>query len=217
MANENLFKEFIQTYQSNYKLGLPGKEGQLSMKPYLGLDKHIDIKPTFNARKGAVLALMYPHKNQPHIALMERPDYEGVHAGQISFPGGKIEKTDKSPLHAALREANEEIGIFPEQVNVIGPITEVFVLASNFLVYPFVGFMEERPKFIPDAREVQEIIEVPLEYLMNPAIIGEKEMKSKAGFFLKAPYYDIQGKILWGATAMMISEIIEISKREIIV
>jgi len=216
MGNANLFREFILTYQENYKLGLPGKRGQLPMKPYLGLDKHIDVKPTFSARKGAVLALIYPYKNEPHLALMERPDYGGVHAGQISFPGGKIETTDKSPLHAALREANEEIGIIEHQVEIIGPITEVFVLASNFIVYPFIGYMEERPEFIPDEREVQEIIEVPLSHLMNPDIVGEKKMKSKAGFFLKAPYYDIQGKTLWGATAMMISEIIEISKRELI-
>jgi 8-oxo-dGTP pyrophosphatase MutT (NUDIX family) len=185
------------------------------MKPYVGLDRNMDITPSFNAKKGAVLALFYPINEVPHLALMQRPNYDGVHAGQISFPGGKIEPFDKSPLHAALREANEEIGIIQEQVEIIGPITEVFVLASNFLVYPFVGYMQERPNFIPDHREVEAIIEVPLHHFMNSAIIGEKEMHTKAGFFLKAPYYDVNGKALWGATAMMISEIITINQPQL--
>jgi 8-oxo-dGTP pyrophosphatase MutT (NUDIX family) len=210
-----MFKNFIETYHINYQKGLPGKSGQLPMKPYVGLDKHIDIKPTNNAKKGAVLALIYPIEDIPHLALMQRPNYDGVHSGQISFPGGKIEDFDKSPLHAALREANEEIGIIQEQVEIIGPITEVFVLASNFLVYPFVGYMSQRPDFLPDKREVEAIIEVPLHHFMNPNIIGEKEMQTKAGFFLKAPYYDVNGMPLWGATAMMISEIVAISRAEI--
>ncbi len=215
MEESRFFKEFIKEYKNSYSLGLPGKKGQLPMKPYLGIERNIEIKPTFNVKKGAVLALLYPYKNEPHVALMQRPNYGGVHGGQISFPGGKIEQTDKSPLHAALREANEEIGVFPEDINIIGPITEVFVLASNFLVYPFVGYVNKRPKFIPDKREVEEIIEVPFKHLANPSVIGEKEMPSKAGFFLKAPYYDINGRVLWGATAMMISEIVEIKTRQI--
>ncbi len=210
MSWESDFQEFIDRFKTNYNRGLPGKKGQYKMKPYVGLDKKLDFPATKNARKGAVLALLYPIDNIPHLALMQRPIYDGVHGGQISFPGGKIEEDDKSPLHAAIREANEEVGVIPDIVNAIGPITEVFVLASNFLVYPFMAYAEERPDFIIDRREVEALIEIPFHIFLEPSIVKEKKIRSKAGFDLNAPYFDIEGKVLWGATAMMISEIIEI-------
>ena len=206
------FDQFIEELESNYRKGLPGKPGQLLMKPYVGISKNIDVPPTPSARKGAVLALFYPVDNIPHLALMLRPDYDGVHGGQISFPGGKVELDDKSPMHAALREANEEVGVISDHVNIIGPVTEVFVLASNFLVLPFIGYTESRPHFVIDRREVEELIEIPFSYLMNDKIIKQKKIRSKAGFDLNAPYFDINGKVLWGATAMMINEIITLAK-----
>lgn len=210
MSRELDFQRFIERFRTNYNKGLPGKKGQHKMKPYVGLDKKLDFPVNRNARKGAVLALLYPKENIPHIALMQRPLYDGVHGGQISFPGGKIEIEDKSPLNAALREANEEVGVIPHTVNAIGPITEVFVLASNFLVYPFMAYSEERPDFVIDRREVESLMEIPFHDFLEPSIIKEKKIRSKAGFDLNAPYFDIDGKVLWGATAMMISEIIEI-------
>ncbi len=206
------FDQFIESLETNYRKGLPGKQGQLLMKPYVGISKNLDIPAAANARKGAVLALFYPINNIPHLALMLRPDYEGVHGGQISFPGGKVELDDKSPMHAALREAKEEVGIIENHVNIIGPVTEVFVLASNFLVMPFVGYSPQRPDFTIDRREVEKLIEIPFSYFMDDKIIKEKKIRSKAGFDLNAPYFDVNGHVLWGATAMMISEIIELAK-----
>lgn len=210
MPNTVDFQSFIEILESNYHKGLPGKIGQFPMKPYVGIDKKIDFPVSKNARKGAVLALFYPVEEITHLALMQRPVYEGIHGGQISFPGGKIEVYDKSPLTAALREAHEEIGIIPDMVQVLGPITEVFVLASNFLVYPFVGYVAERPNFVIDKREVETLLEIPFQTFFDPSIIKEKNIRSKAGFDLKAPYFDIDGRVLWGATAMMISELVEL-------
>ena len=212
MHNTVDFQTFIEQLQTNYHRGLPGKMGQYPLKPYVGIDKKMDFPVSKNARKGAVLALLYPVQEIPHLALMQRPIYEGIHGGQISFPGGKIEVFDKSPLMAALRETHEEVGVMPDLVNVVGPITEVFVVASNFLVYPFLGYAEERPNFVIDKREVESLIEVPFHTFFNPSIIKEKNIRSKAGFDLKAPYFDIDGRVLWGATAMMISEIVELYK-----
>lgn len=184
------------------------------MKPYVGRERNIDVPANPFARKGAVLALFYPIEEVPHLALIQRHDYGGVHGGQISFPGGKIENQDKSPLDAALRESREELGIIEDLVDVLGPMTEVYVLASNFLVYPFLGTYGSRPDFILDEREVEELLEVPLDTFMDESRIREKLIRSKAGFDLMAPYYDVNGKVLWGATAMMISEIISLIRSQ---
>lgn len=201
------FSEFVAHLRSRYGKGLPGQQGQFPLKPYVGLDRHLYPPANPRARKGAVLALLYPIDETPHLALIQRPDYAGVHGGQISFPGGKLEPGDKSLLHAALRESNEEVGIVAGEVEVLGPMTEVYVLASNFLVHPFLGYAARRPDFITDPREVRELLEVPLHTFLNEHRIRETVIRSKAGFNLNAPYYDVNGRILWGATAMMISEL----------
>lgn len=211
--NETDFQTFIADFKSKYELGLLGKPAQYPLKPYVGVKSKLDIPVPKSAKKGAVLALLYPKNNIPYLALMQRPAYNGVHSNQISFPGGKIEPDDKSPMAAALRETFEEVGVTEDKIKVLGPLTEVFVLASNFLVYPFVGYCEETPIFDIDTREVAEIIELPLYDLFDDAIIKERKMQSKIGVTLNAPYYDVLDKILWGATAMMISELVAIARR----
>jgi len=161
-----------------------------------------------------VMSLIYPINNIPHILFIERPVYAGVHSGQIAFPGGKIEKNDNSILDAALRETKEEIGVNREQIEVIGPLSQVYVLASNFIVYPFVGILQEKPIIIPDKLEVANTLEVPMYKFFEQGIIKEKVMKSAMGINLNAPYYDIGGKILWGATAMMVSELCAVIKNQ---
>lgn len=193
---------------------LPGKPAQDILKPYLKIYKSMDTPQLPNAREGAVMSLIYPINNIPHILFIERPVYEGVHSGQIAFPGGKIEKTDASTLAAALRETKEEIGVNKEQIEVIGSLSKVYVLASNFLVYPFVGVLQEKPIIIPDKIEVANTLEVPIYTFFEQGIIKEKKMKSAMGITLNAPYYDIAGKILWGATAMMVSELCAVIKNQ---
>ncbi|HRB93166.1 MAG TPA: CoA pyrophosphatase [Chitinophagales bacterium] len=160
-----------------------------------------------NPKRGAVMSLIYPIQSVPHILFIERPIYKGVHSGQIAFPGGKIEQSDASILAAALRETHEEVGVLQNEIEVVGPLTSVYVLASNFMVFPFVGILDSAPQFILEKKEVANIMEVPLSYFLEPGIIKEKPIKSAIGFTLMAPYYDLYGKTLWGATAMMVSEL----------
>jgi len=204
------FSEFVAHLRSRYGKGLPGKKGQFPLKPYISIDRNLNPPVNKSARQSAVLALFYPIDNVPHLALIQRPDYGGVHGGQISFPGGKVENFDKSLMDAALRESQEEVGVEAGQIRVVGPMTEVYVLASNFIVYPFIGYADSRPDFIIDEREVEELLEVPFGTFLNEELVKEKIIQSKTGFKLNAPYFDVEGKVLWGATAMMISEIAEL-------
>jgi 8-oxo-dGTP pyrophosphatase MutT (NUDIX family) len=168
---------------------------------------------SFSAPKASgVLILLYPVKNEWYIPFIQRPVYEGFHSGQISFPGGKAEESDKSLLHTALRETHEEIGISPPEVNIMGQLTPLYLPKSNFNVYPFAGWLESTPRFVPDPLEVAEIIEVSLNELLNPSCI--KNFSYQAGdFTITAPYYDAGGKKIWGATAMILSEMIEIIRK----
>ena len=206
------FSDFVAHLRSRYGKGLPGQKGQFPLKPYISIDRKLNPPVNKNARKSAVLALLYPIDGVPHMALIQRPEYGGVHSGQISFPGGKVEEEDKSLLDAALRESNEEVGVEAGNIHILGPMTEIYVLASNFIVYPFIGYADHRPDFIIDEHEVAELLEVPFGTFLNEDVIKEKVIMSKAGFKLNAPYFDVDGRTLWGATAMMISEIVELVK-----
>jgi 8-oxo-dGTP pyrophosphatase MutT (NUDIX family) len=204
--------EFIHKLKIEFNKPLPGVLAQNKLKPYLKINKNLPSPPPILPKLSAVMALIYPIKKEPHLLLIERTTYDGVHSGQLGFPGGKIEKTDTNSLFAALRETTEEVGIIHDEIEVIGQLSEVYVLASNFLVYPYVGIMKKRPDFLLDEKEVAAILEIPIKTFYNNAILKEKPIKSNLGFTLMAPYYDIDGKVLWGATAMMISELTHVVK-----
>ena len=208
-----MFEQFKEDLHQAFKQPLPGKPAHESLKPYLKISKILDAPQLFKPKIGAVMTLLYPVDNVPHILFIERPVYDGVHSGQIAFPGGKIEKTDPTYLDAALRETQEEVGIAREHITVMGPLTKVFVFASNFMVYPFVGILNEIPTVTLEQKEVAAIMEVPLYKFFEPEIIKEKPIRSALGFTMLAPYYDLNGKVLWGATAMMVSELCAIIKR----
>lgn len=209
-----MFKQFAADLKIAFEQPLPGKSAQALLKPYLKLKPDLDAPPILKPKQGAVLSLIYPKNDTPHLLFIERPIYNGVHSGQIAFPGGKIEKTDLSVLDAALRETEEEVGVKKDIVDVIGNLTEVFVLASNFMVYPYVGLLETAPILKLEQKEVANVLEVPLTRFFEPGIIKEKPMKSAMGLTLMAPYYDIEGKFLWGATAMMVSELCAIIQQQ---
>lgn len=209
-----MFDRFTEALHHAFQQPLPGASSHALLKPYLKISKHINAPQLLKPRPGAVMALIYPVKKIPHLLFIERPVYDGVHSGQIAFPGGKIEKSDGSFLDAALRETHEEVGIIKDDITVVGPLTEVFVLASNFMVYPFVGYLKEQPKMILEQKEVASTLEVPLYKFFEEDVLKEKPIKNALGFTLMAPYYDIDGKVLWGATAMMVSELCSILKTQ---
>jgi 8-oxo-dGTP pyrophosphatase MutT (NUDIX family) len=141
---------------------------------------------------------------------MLRPEYPGVHSGQISLPGGKFEDSDDSLVFTALREAREEIGINPVKVQIIGQLTEMYIPPSNFMVTPIVGYQTSPPRFRADPKEVARIIEVNLVDLLEKRNIRNKNIRLRTGISIKAPVYFIDGNVIWGATAMILSEFREI-------
>lgn len=208
-----MFQSFISHLEIALKQSLPGKPAQALLKPYLKINKNIDAPlPLVTPKKGAVMALIYPKYDVPHILFIERPVYDGVHSGQIAFPGGKIEKEDATVVAAALRETFEEVGILQKDIKVLGALSEVYVFASNFMVFPFVGVIDNLSTLKLQETEVAGILEIPLSIFFEDNIIKEKPIKNAFGFTLMAPYYDLSGKTLWGATAMMVSELCTIIK-----
>lgn len=161
-----------------------------------------------NPKKSAVLLHLYLFQEKLHISYIERPTYNGVHSNQISFPGGKFEEQDESLMHTAIREANEEVNVDPKEVEVIGSLSEIYIPPSNFLVKPYISFQKTRPNFIADIREVHQVIEVPLEYLLRQELGNHQIIRGTETDQVKG--YIINGKVMWGATAMITKELIDI-------
>jgi 8-oxo-dGTP pyrophosphatase MutT (NUDIX family) len=136
------------------------------------------------------------------------------HSGQVSFPGGKVEKADRDLAHTALREAEEELGVPQTTVSILGKMTDLYIPVSNFLVHPFIGFTPNKPSFQLQHSEVQQIVEAPLAILLNKANRKTTNLTLPNNVTLKeVPYFDVNGNIVWGATAMMLSEFTAIVKQ----
>lgn len=187
---------------------LPGNSSHRKMMEHREPLSKVDLDK-LKPRKSAVLILLYPKNDELYTTYILRPEYPGVHSGQIAFPGGKMEETDSNLEETALREAFEEVNINPQDVEVLGQLTELYVPPSNFLITPFVGYQSKPPNFIPQISEVSKIIESPLSTLLNPQAIKDhtiplatKKLKVK-GF-----YFDEH--IVWGATAMITKELVDL-------
>lgn len=193
------------------ELELPGTAAHGRMMSY-GRKSAREVRAEgLQPRIGAVLMLLYPDRGQWHTVLIERPKYEGTHSGQIAFPGGKQEDSDKDLVETALRETEEEVGVSPSMVNVLGELTELYIPPSNFLVQPILGFASEKPNFVADPREVEVILETPVEEFFIPGNKKEKDIfLPNYNMSIKAPYFDVHQRTVWGATAMMIQEFIEL-------
>lgn len=174
-----------------------------------GARQRMSVRPNEKARRSAVLILFYPYRGEIYLPLILRPIYDGVHAGQMAFPGGRMERTDENLIRTALREAQEEIGIRVTDVQVLGQLTELYIPPSNFFVQPVVGVMKHRPDFYPDPREVEEVVEVPLATFLDETIVGDTQIEVR-GVLIDAPFFQIQNHKVWGATAMMISELLAV-------
>lgn len=160
------------------------------------------------ARLGSVLVLLYPVGGRFYLPFMQRPVYEGHHSGQISFPGGKVEPEDPDRIYTALREAHEEIGVLPSGVEVLGTLSELYIPPSNYSVVPVVGWAPVRPSFVPDPVEVADIMEVPLDELLDEMNIRQAKRLLGNGLRLETPYYYLGEREIWGATAMILSEFV---------
>jgi len=202
--------EFIKKIEAQLKGPLPGIEAQYRMAAVMRYNR---IPPPPSAVDAGVLVLFFPKEKNWHLVLIERTSrYENDrHRGQISFPGGRVEPDDPSLEYTALREAKEEVGIDLQKVEVLGKLTELYIPISNFLVHPYVAFTQETPEFSPQPEEVAGILEVPYDHFRQEQNILKMDMTVRENIQLQeVPYFNIYGKVLWGATAMMISELLAV-------
>ncbi len=203
-----MFENYIKYLNKKLKKTLPGEKAQNKMAP----TKHLSNIPIAdNIINSAVLLLLYPHNNNIYTLLIQRPIYNGQHSGQISFPGGKYEITDKNLTQTALRETYEEIGINPTEIEIIGNLSQLYTPVSNYKIYPFVGYLNKQPNFKINF-EVEKILEINIiSFSENNIHIIEKT--SFDGYKFNTPVYKINNLDIWGATAMILSEFSEINNK----
>jgi 8-oxo-dGTP pyrophosphatase MutT (NUDIX family) len=202
------FQEFLQFVPKLISAELPALKAHLKMAPLERLAQMQNQSIEKNdPRTAAVLMLCYPKNGATHLVLIVRNSYEGVHSAQIAFPGGKYENEDIDFASTALRETYEEVGVDPHKVVLIRPFTQVYIPPSNFMVYPYLGICKEEITFVPDPSEVAGIIELPIATFLSDTIIIEKELQTSYANSIKVPAFEIENHIVWGATAMMLSEL----------
>lgn len=201
------FTQFQQLIPSIKIASLGGLKAQFLMAPKMRKQlTDIKIKAN-NPKEAAVLALFYPNDiNETQLLLTLRASYNGTHSAQVSFPGGKKDKKDKTLQQTALRENFEEIGIEANTVKIFKELTQAYIPPSNFLVSPFMGFIENTPIFKPNV-EVEAIIEVNLSDLLNNDNVTIKNMSTSYMDNIDIPCFKLNNYIVWGATAMILSEI----------
>ena len=208
------FQEFLKYIPKIQKEPLIGEEAHEKMMPAerISIFKDLDLN-TVNARKACVMMLFYPKNTEPHLILILRNSYKGVHSSQIGFPGGKVEDFDISLEDTALRETFEEIGIDGKKINVIRQFTEIYIPPSNFKVYPFLGYSTEELIFIPSDREVFGLIELPLSVLLNDKNLVSKTLSTSYMEGVDVPAFKFEENYIWGATSQMLNELKEVIKR----
>ncbi|OFY13919.1 MAG: hypothetical protein A2X11_09915 [Bacteroidetes bacterium GWE2_42_24] len=197
---------FVDSLRDSFARGLPGLSAQLRMSPPSREILMQNPKHHHPPRKAAVLIALFESKNELHTLLITRNEYPGIHSGQIAFPGGKYEPADNSLIQTALRETHEEVGIAQEYIETIGCLTELYIPPSNFNVTPVVGVLRQLPNLLPDENEVSKINIISLKELFAPATRKLLQIDTPVGK-METPAYCPDGLIIWGATAMIISEL----------
>ena len=207
------FQEFLEYVPKLIKAELPAEVSHIKMAPLERIEilKKFDIdirKPKI----AAVMMLFYPKNGITHLVLIVRNSYKGVHSAQIAFPGGKYEDHDEIFENTALRETHEEVGIHPSSMEIIKTFTPMFIPPSDFMVHPFLAICKEEIVFIPDTKEVANIIELPLTVFLSDTIITDAKLNTSYANDITVPAFKIEEHIVWGATAMMLSELKDVLK-----
>lgn len=200
------YNNLVKAIRTRLEKDLPGyKAHQTMMRHRSPLHEIGDqIK---KARQSAVLLLLYPKADEIYTVFIKRPAYDGVHSGQIALPGGKVEPEDNSLADTALREANEELGIIRDRVEVIGALSPLYIPPSNFMVHPYIAYTNHIHKYIPDPTEVEDYLEVRLRDFNNSAYLKDMSIEVRGGQNLNVKAYEIDGQIIWGATSMIMAEL----------
>ena len=205
-------ERFAKKLNNEILKGLPGTEVQWQMASSDRKLKNFPRTPSKDTIEAAILILLYRVNGSLCTVLMQRHDYKGVHGGQISFPGGKKEFSDENLLRTAIREATEETGIDPEKIKIINTLTPLYIPVSKTIVTPVLAWTNEKPVFVHKADEVVFLFDVEIKKLMEPGTVKIKPFKIR-GEKIEIKYYDYEAKVIWGATAMILHELLTIIQK----
>ena len=207
------FESFLKSIVKIENLPLPAETSQFKMSPPFRADLvKLQAERIKKAKKSAVMALFYPNfEGETYFILILRKTYKGVHSAQIGFPGGKLEANETN-MKAALRETEEEIGVPQNTITVLKELTQMYIPPSNFYVTPFVGIVHSTPEFVKEDAEVEALLEVKLTDLLNKKSITTKMVTTVNGLKVSVPAYNLNNHLVWGATAMMLSEVKDLLK-----
>jgi 8-oxo-dGTP pyrophosphatase MutT (NUDIX family) len=207
--------EFICSVLKNdlQKHGPPGDLFQFRMAPEGRKSSENIFNHTGKHKNSAVMITLWETGNQLKTLLIQRKIYIGAHSGQISFPGGKFEDHEQNPIEVALRETYEEVGIKPESIEIIGNLSPLYIPASHFMVYPVIGYIHQQPEFSLQEREVESIIQLPVSTFLEPKTVQSTRIVLSNGWKINTPFYAIENHMVWGATAMIMSEFTELIQR----
>ncbi|WP_167961322.1 NUDIX hydrolase [Saonia flava] len=209
------FTDFSRKISKIENLPLPGVDSHYKMAPLATVLelKTEEIKKR-NPRKAGVMALFYPDNVlNTHLLLILRKTYQGVHSNQISFPGGKMEQEDMNLLTTALRETHEEVGVKPRDIKVIKQLSQIYIPPSNFEVFPYLGLYNMNEPFKLQDEEVETLVEVSLADFMDEKRIVKEKITTSYAKEWEVPAFKLNGYTVWGATAMMLSEVKELFKQ----
>jgi 8-oxo-dGTP pyrophosphatase MutT (NUDIX family) len=199
------FQELCNRLKDRLMLPLPGGDAH---EPFRAMPVG-DVRPLFEhklaPRPGGVMILLYEDQGMIRFPLIKRAEYKGAHSGQVSLPGGKAEEGEDS-VDTALRECFEEIGVDMSVPKVLGKLSDFYVIPSNFMVTPVIACCDQKPVFKPDSYEVVRILEGNLQEMVLDDAVKQKEILAAGKYRMNAPHFEIEGEVVWGATAMMLNE-----------
>ena len=200
-------RAFIDDLRAQLALPLPGEDAQYRLAPPYRQRLTREYIAKQNPRVSGVMVLLYERNGLLNLAFTQRHTYQGVHSGQMSFPGGKKDEADKDLIETALRETEEEVGVTRNQIDLLGSLSELYIPPSNFLVQPTVGFAGGEIHFTPQPNEVEKVVEIPVEFFLDYSNINmQTEITIFDGNKVRVPAYHYNGHVIWGATAIMLSE-----------
>lgn len=214
MDKKTTQSNLISSIQNELQRDLPGEEFQDLMSPAENSESYRIVAE--NHKVACVMALIHQKEDGQHyLTYIKRTSMhpDDKHAGQIGFPGGKLEEEDATLLMCALREVEEEVGIPSSDIKVIGELTSLYIAPSNFLVHPYVGYLSYEPSYTPQESEVADVIEISLSSIFETDIKLKKKHTLATGQMVDVPGYNLGDSLLWGATAMITRELEEVVKR----
>ena len=209
------FEQFLNRSPKLRKIKLPGEEAHYKLAPMLRLQEleGLNIEQQ-KPKQAAVMAVFYPgQQEETRFVLILRKSYKGVHSNQVGFPGGRVEEEDLNLMHTALRETEEEVGIPQQEVTVLREMTRLYIPPSNFWVQPYLGLMERTPLLVPQEEEVEAVLEIDIDEFLSESCLTRQTLSTSYATNIEVPAFLLNGHVVWGATAMMLSEMKDILKQ----